>query len=70
MKKKPLDYQELFKGNIDEHFRFGISILRGSFRLFAPFYSSDIIVASPLGLRTVIGSKGIFEFINSFLLEI
>lgn len=36
----------------------GVSIVRGNMRLYAPFYSSDIIIASPLGLRTVLGAEG------------
>lgn len=38
-------------------------------RLYSPFYSSDIIVASPLGLRTLIGVDGDahrdFDFLSS-----
>lgn len=47
----------------------GISIMKGSMRLYAPFYSSDIIVASPLGIRTVLGADGEkkrdFDFLSS-----
>lgn len=47
----------------------GVSIIRSSMRLYAPFYSSDIIIASPLGLRTVLGAEGEkkrdFDFLSS-----
>lgn len=47
----------------------GISIVRSSMRLYSPFYSSDIIIASPLGLRTVVGAEGEkkrdFDFLSS-----
>ncbi|XP_042302069.1 LOW QUALITY PROTEIN: U3 small nucleolar RNA-associated protein 25 homolog [Sceloporus undulatus] len=56
--KRPEDYEAVFAGNIDDHFRIGVAILQKSMRLYAPFYSSDIIIASPLGLRTVIGAEG------------
>lgn len=43
--------------------------MRSSIRLYSPFYSSDIIIASPLGLRTVIGAEGEskrdFDFLSS-----
>lgn len=47
----------------------GVAVLQKSIRLYAPFYSSDIIIASPLGLRTVIGAEGEnkrdFDFLSS-----
>lgn len=52
----------------------GVSILKRSIRLYAPFYSSDIIIASPLGLRTVLGADGEkkreFDFLSSIELLI
>ncbi|CAJ1074045.1 digestive organ expansion factor isoform X1 [Xyrichtys novacula] len=67
--QRPDDYHAIFSGNVDDHFRIGISIIRNSMRLYSPFYSSDIIIASPLGLRTVLGAEGEkkrdFDFLSS-----
>ncbi|XP_061600016.1 U3 small nucleolar RNA-associated protein 25 homolog [Cololabis saira] len=71
---RPDDYHAVFSGNVDDHFRIGVSIIRGSMRLYAPFYSSDIIIASPLGLRTVLGAEGEknrdFDFLSSIELVV
>lgn len=55
---KPADYLQNFQGNIDDHFRLGIKFAKKSMKLYADFYNADIIIASPLGLRTLIGSEG------------
>lgn len=48
----------MFEGNIDDCFKIGIGVSRKVVKLYCDFYSSDIIVASPLGLRTVVGAEG------------
>ena len=55
---KPLDYKKLFCGNNDDHFRLGIKLSKNQIKLFSNFYSSDLLIASPLGLRTIIGAPG------------
>ncbi|KAJ3020196.1 UNVERIFIED_CONTAM: rRNA-binding ribosome biosynthesis protein utp25 [Siphonaria sp. JEL0065] len=55
---KPSDFQHDFRGNIDDCFRIGIKFSRRHLKLFSDFYSADIIVASPLGLRMVVGAEG------------
>lgn len=70
VKSKPEEHQALFWGNIDDHFRLGIKITKGAVKLYADFYQSDILVASPLALATKIaeGSKeggGVLDFLSS-----
>lgn len=56
--KYPKDHIATFKGNIDDAFRIGIKMNRKSLKTFTEFYGSDIILASPLGLRKSIEQKG------------
>ncbi|WOL17177.1 U3 small nucleolar RNA-associated protein 25 [Canna indica] len=56
---KPADFQALFSGNNNDHFMLGIKFTKRSIKLYSDFYTSDIIVASPLGLITKIGEADI-----------
>lgn len=55
---KSLDYQLTFQGNSDDCFRIGLQLTNNGVKLFSSLYSSDIIFASPLGLKLIVGNEG------------
>ncbi|GAA5994583.1 rRNA-binding ribosome biosynthesis protein UTP25 [Rhodotorula paludigena] len=61
----PPDHVATFAGNIDDSFRCGVKLTRKSAKMFAEFYQADVIVASPLGLRTSIEKDGDSDFLSS-----
>jgi U3 small nucleolar RNA-associated protein 25 len=63
--KYPADHIETFKANIDDNFRIGAKLTRKSWRIFSPFYDSDVILASPLGLRLAIEKDRDYDFLSS-----
>ncbi|CAD2109249.1 hypothetical protein YYG_02543 [Plasmodium vinckei petteri] len=55
-KKQSFDYINLYRGNSDDCFRLGIKLFENEkkIQLYSPFYDSDILICSPLGLEIII----------------
>ncbi|PWN39095.1 DUF1253-domain-containing protein [Ceraceosorus guamensis] len=62
---KPKDFVQTFAGNTDDNFRFGIQLKRKEMRLWTGWYASDVILASPLGLRLALQKDGDADFLSS-----
>eukprot|EP00736_Rhodelphis_marinus_P008498 Rmarinus@m.1610 len=64
------DRDKWLQGNTDDCFRIGISFTRKSMKLYSVFYTSDIIVASPAGLRLACGEENTKKHNVDFLSSI
>jgi len=53
----PDSYNDIFAGNSDSDFRIGIKFTRTAVKLFSAFYSADILLCSPLGLRRILSHQ-------------
>ncbi|WFD18041.1 rRNA-binding ribosome biosynthesis protein utp25 [Malassezia caprae] len=63
--KYPEDHRRTFQGNIDDNFKLGIKLTRKTLKLYSPFFDSDVIVASPLGLRLLIEKEKNADYLSS-----
>lgn len=67
---RPEDFIATFTGNINEDFKIGLKVTKSSLKLYADFYQSDIILASPLGLRYIMGSTTRTDIQSDFLTSV
>lgn len=62
----PPDHRATFTGNTDDCFRIVLRLTRMSVKLYADLHRSDIVIASPLGLRLLFEAEhGGFDFLSS-----
>jgi hypothetical protein len=57
-RRRAEDWIELFARNDNDCFTLGMAFSRKEVKMYSDFNSSDLIVASPLGLRVAMGAEG------------
>ena len=73
--KKPKDWKYIFQNNVDDDFKIGIQFNLGNgqdvgqgrgcnIRMYSDFYQSDLIIASPLGLRLIMEKSSSTRSVN------
>ena len=65
---KPFDYNVLFNGNSNDAFYICLQFSFHSIKLFSDPLKSDIIISSPLGIRSIVDKsdqRGRFDFLSS-----
>ncbi|CAA0843060.1 Unknown protein [Striga hermonthica] len=68
---KPPDHQALLgRDNDNDHFMIGVKYTNKGINLYGDFYSSDVLIASPLGIITKIGEAEVdkekdFDYLSS-----
>ncbi|KAH3666088.1 hypothetical protein OGAPHI_004277 [Ogataea philodendri] len=67
--KKPAEFKEFFKGNSNDYFCMGIKFTRKTMKLFSKYDQSDVIIASPLGLKMTL-EKTEASFLSSIEITI
>lgn len=54
----PEDFTFTFTGNTDDNFSIGLKMTRKSVKLYSKLQFSDVIIASPLAVRMLVGEHG------------
>ncbi|BFU19749.1 hypothetical protein EHI8A_162370 [Entamoeba histolytica HM-1:IMSS-B] len=54
---KPKEFYQIFEGNEDDCFRVGVKFGMNGVHFYSNFYESDLIIASPLGIKTFIAKS-------------